>query len=66
MSKLDLKHPGFIYSACGPFTKHRARIQKFIQTGDLKHLYRNELDRACFLHDTVCCDCKNLAKNYFG
>ena len=27
--KLHLKLPGFSYSAFGPFTKHRERIQKF-------------------------------------
>ena len=27
--ELHLKQPGFTYSACGPFTKHRERIQKF-------------------------------------
>ena len=26
--KLHLKQPGFTYSACGTFTKHRERIQK--------------------------------------
>ena len=30
--------PGFTYSACGLFTKHRERIQKFRETGNLKHL----------------------------
>ena len=29
MPKLHLRQPGFTYSACGPFTKHRERIQKF-------------------------------------
>ena len=28
MTELHLKEPGFTYSACGPFTKHRERIQK--------------------------------------
>ena len=37
---LHLKQPGFTYSACGPFTKHCARIQKFRERGNLKHLYR--------------------------
>ena len=41
--ELHLKQPGFTYSACGPFTKHRERIQKFRETGNFKHLYRNEL-----------------------
>ena len=28
MPELHLKHPGFTYSACRPFTKHCQRIQK--------------------------------------
>ena len=42
--KLHLKQPRFTYSACGPFTKHRERIKKFREIGNLKLLYRNELD----------------------
>ena len=53
MQELHLKQPGFTYSACGPFTKHRERIQKFRETGNLKYLYRNELDKACFAHDAA-------------
>ena len=37
MPALHLKEPGFRYSACGPFTKHRERIQKSRETGFLKH-----------------------------
>ena len=62
MLKLHFKHPGFIYGACGPFTKHRERIQKFRETGNLKHLYRNELDKACFVHDVAYSDSNELAK----
>ena len=32
MPELHLNQPEFTYSACGPFTKHRERIQKFIET----------------------------------
>ena len=28
MTELHLKQPGFTYSACGPFTKHRERIKQ--------------------------------------
>ena len=35
MLELHLKHPGFTYIACGPFTKHRERIQKLRETGNL-------------------------------
>ena len=34
MPDLHLKQPGFTYSACGPFTKNKERIQKFKETGD--------------------------------
>ena len=40
MPELHLKQQGSIYSACGPFTENRERIQKFRETGNLKHLYR--------------------------
>ena len=33
--KLHLEQPGFKYSACGPFTKHRERTQKVRETGNL-------------------------------
>ena len=62
MPELHLKQPGFTYSACGPFTKHRERIQKFRETGNLKHLYRNELDKAYFAQDVAYSDSKVLAK----
>ena len=59
---MHLKQRGFTYSACGPFTKHRARIQKFRETGNLKYLYRNELGKACFALDAAYSDSKDLAK----
>ena len=39
------------YSACGPFTKHKQRIQKFMETGVTNYIYKNELHKACFRHD---------------
>ena len=33
---MHLRQPGFIYSACGPFTKNKERISKFKETGDSK------------------------------
>ena len=50
----------FVYSACGPFTRHKERIKKFKQTGDMCHIYRNELDKACFKHDSAYADHKDL------
>ena len=31
MPEMHLKQPGFTYSACGPFTKNKERIEKFMQ-----------------------------------
>ena len=62
MPELHFKQPGFTYSACESFTKHRKRIQKFRETSNLKHLYRNEVDKACFAHTPANSDSKGLAK----
>ena len=45
---MHLKQPGFTYSACGPFTENKERIEKFMQTGNTNFIYKNELDKACF------------------
>ena len=50
MPELQLKQPGVTYSDCGLFIKHHKRIQKFKETGNVKHLYRNKLDKAYFAH----------------
>ena len=31
MPEMHLKQPGFPYSACGPFTENKKRIQKFMK-----------------------------------
>ena len=62
MSEIYLKQPEVTYSTCGPFTKHRERIQKFREAGNLKHLYRNELDEVCFAHDVAYSASKDLTK----
>ena len=62
MLGMHLKQPGFTYSACGPFTKNKEKIQKFKETGDTKYIYRNELDKACFQHDMAYGGFKDLAR----
>ena len=62
MPKLHFRKPGFTYSGSGPFTKHRERIQKLRETNDLKHIYKNELDKACFAHYAAYSDSKDLGK----
>ena len=60
MPEMHLRQPQFTYSACGPFTKHKERIKKFNQTGDTRYIYRNDLDKACFQHDSTYADNKDL------
>ena len=62
MPEMHLKQPGFTYSACGPFTKIKERIQKFKETGDTSYIYKNELDKACFQHDMAYGDFKDLKR----
>ena len=42
MPEMHLRQPGFIYSACGPFTKNKERIKQNKETGDLRYIYQNE------------------------
>ena len=62
MPEMHLKQPGFTYSACGPFTKNKERIEKFMQTGNTNFIYKNELDKACFQHDMAYGKTKDLVK----
>ena len=60
MSEIHLRQPRFVYSACGPFTRHKERIKEFKRTGDTRYICRNELDKACFQHDSAYADHKDL------
>ena len=62
MPQMHLRQPGFTYSACGPFTKNKDRIEKFMKTGNTDFIYENELDKACFQHDMVYRNFKDLAR----
>ena len=62
MPEIHLRQPQFTYSACGPFTKHEQRIQKCKETGDTNYIYKNELDKACFVHYAAYSDSKDLTK----
>ena len=44
-----MRQPGFTYSACGPFTKNKERIQ-------------SKLDKACLQHDMAYEDFKDLSR----
>ena len=62
MPETHLRQPQFVYSARGPFTKNKERIQKFKETGDTSYIYKNELDKACFQHDMAYGDLKIYQK----
>ena len=40
MPEMDLKQPGLTYSVCGPFTKNKERLEKFMQTGNRLYLQK--------------------------
>ena len=62
MPEMNLRQPGFTYITCGPFTKNKQRIQKFMQTGDPSYIYKSELDKACFQHDMAYDKYKDLER----
>ena len=60
MPEIHFRQPQFVYSACGPFIRHKETIKEFKRTGDTRYIYRDELDKACFQHDFAYADHKNL------
>ena len=48
MPEIQLRQPGFTCSPCGPFTKNKERIKRFMQSGNTDFIYKNEFDKACF------------------
>ena len=62
MTELHLRQPSFTYSACGLDTKNCERIRKFKDRGNLKYIYKNELDKACFAFNSAYSYSKYLSK----
>ena len=60
MPEIHLRQPGFTYSASGPFTKYKERIQNFKETGDSSDIFQKEKDKACFQHDIAYENFKNF------
>ena len=63
MPVMHLRQPEFAYSACGPFTKNKERIQKCRETEDSRYIHQNELGKACFHHDVTYRDFKDLPRS---
>ena len=40
MPEMHLRQPGFTYKACGPFTKNKKRIEKFMKSGNKDFIYK--------------------------
>ena len=57
-----LKQSGFTYSAYGPFTKNKERLEKFMQTGNINFIDKDEIDKACFEPDMANGKSKDLVK----
>ena len=62
MSEIHLRQAEFIYSSFGLFTKNKERLVKCIEMGDLRCIYQNQLDKACFQHDMANEDFKDLPR----
>ena len=59
--EIHLMQRGFTCSACGPFTKNKERIEKFMD-GNTNFIYKNELDKSCFQHEMAYGKWKDLVK----
>ena len=62
MTETHLTQLGFTYSACGPFTKNKGRMQKFKETEDSRYIYQNQLEKAFFQHDMAYGGFKDLPR----
>ena len=62
MSEMNLKQSGFMYIACGPFTKSKERMQKFKETGHSRYICQNKLEKKSFHQDMAYGDFKGLIR----
>ena len=62
MPEMHLEQSGFNYSSCGSFSKNKERIRKFLQKGNTACIYKNDLEKICFQHNTAQVKQKDLAK----
>ena len=49
--EIYLRKRGLMYSACGPFTKHKERIKDVKETGGSTCICQTQPEKACFQHD---------------
>ena len=58
MPGMHLRQPGSMYSACGPFTKKTKK--EFKETRNVRYIYQNKLEKACFQNDIAYSAYKDL------
>ena len=61
MPEMQLREAEFTYSGFGPFSKNK-------ETGDFRHIYQEDLDKACSkhdIHDMAYGNFKDLARRTF-
>ena len=58
----QVRQPAFTCRAGTPFTKNNERIQIFNETGDLRYVYQNTPDKACFEYDIPHGDFEDLPR----
>ena len=39
MPEMDLRQPGFTYTACGPFTKNKERIKQELKKQEIQDIF---------------------------
>ena len=66
LPEMLLRQPEFTYNACHPFAKNKEIIKRFKETEDLRYIYQNELDKACFQHDMAYGYFKDLKRSIFA
>ena len=59
---MHLRHPGFTYSTCEPFTKKKKRMRKLKERGYSRYISLNKLDKVCFQHDMAYGDFKDVPR----
>ena len=51
-----------MFCACGAFAKNKEKTEKLKETGYSRYIYQNELANACFQHDSIYGDFKDLPR----
>ena len=48
MTEIHWRQLEYTYSAFGPFTKNKEKLENFKETGDSRYIHQIELGKACF------------------